>query len=69
MVSEPMGFDAQIIAKIAEGKTKMVFLFIVYHISRPGEVIINMLIRVCNIHPISLTTDEATIQMVLHVID
>ena len=52
MLSGPMGGDAQIAARVAEGKTKMVLFFKDPNSSHPHEVDINMLIRVCDVHNI-----------------
>ena len=68
MLSGPMGGDAQIAARVAEGKTKMVLFFKDPNSSHPHEVDINMLIRVCDVHNIPLATNEATAQMLLKAI-
>ncbi len=65
MLSGPMGGDAQIAARVAEGKTKMVLFFKDPNSSHPHEVDINMLIRVCDVHNIPLATNEATAQLLL----
>jgi methylglyoxal synthase len=68
MLSGPMGGDAQIAARVAEGKTKMVIFFKDPNSSHPHEVDINMLIRVCDVHNIPLATNEATAQLLLNAI-
>ncbi|MBF6609485.1 MAG: methylglyoxal synthase [Flavobacterium sp.] len=68
MLSGPMGGDAQIAARVAEGKTKMVLFFKDPNSSHAHEVDINMLIRVCDVHNIPLATNEATAQMLLEAI-
>lgn len=68
MLSGPMGGDAQIAARVAEGKTKMVLFFKDPNSSHPHEVDINMLIRVCDVHNIPLATNEATAQLLLNAI-
>lgn len=65
MLSGPMGGDAQIAARVAEGKTQMVLFFKDPNSSHPHEVDINMLIRVCDVHNIPLATNEATAQLLL----
>ena len=68
MLSGPMGGDAQIAARVAEGKTQMVLFFKDPNSSHPHEVDINMLIRVCDVHNIPLATNEATAQLLLNAI-
>lgn len=66
MLSGPMGGDAQIAARVAEGKTKMVLFFKDPNSSHAHEVDINMLIRVCDVHNIPLATNEATAQLLIN---
>lgn len=68
MLSGPMGGDAQIAARVAEGKTHMVLFFKDPSSSHAHEVDINMLIRVCDVHNIPLATNEATAQLLLNAI-
>ena len=68
MLSGPVGGDAQIAARVAEGKTKMVLFFKDPNSSHPHEVDINMLIRVCDVHNIPLATNRATAQLLLNAI-
>ena len=68
MLSGPMGGDAQIAARVAEGKTQMVLFFKDPNSSHAHEVDINMLIRVCDVHNIPLATNEATAQLLLKAI-
>ena len=68
MLSGPMGGDAQIASRVAEGKTKMVLFFKDPNSSHAHEVDINMLIRVCDVHNIPLATNEATAQLLLNAI-
>lgn len=68
MLSGPMGGDAQIAARVAEGKTKMVLFFKDPNSNHAHEVDINMLIRVCDVHNIPLATNEATAQLLLNAI-
>ena len=65
MLSGPLGGDAQIAARVAEGKTSMVFFFKDPLANHPHEADINMLIRVCDVHNVPLATNEATAQMLL----
>ncbi|BFM41472.1 methylglyoxal synthase [Flavobacterium sp. CFS9] len=68
MLSGPMGGDAQIAARVAEGKTNMVFFFKDPLASHAHEVDINMLIRVCDVHNVPLATNEASAQLLLNAI-
>ena len=68
MLSGPMGGDAQIAARVAEGKTQMVLFFKDPNSSHPHEVDINMLIRVCDVHNVPLATNQATAQLLLYAI-
>lgn len=66
MLSGPLGGDAQIAARVAEGKTKMVLFFKDPMSSHAHEPDINMLIRICDVHNVPLATNEATAQMLLN---
>ena len=68
MLSGPQGGDAQIAARVAEGKTKMVLFFKDPLSSHPHESDVNMLIRVCDVHNVPLATNEATAQLLLDAI-
>nr|WP_294924316.1 methylglyoxal synthase [uncultured Flavobacterium sp.] len=68
MLSGPLGGDAQIAGRVAEGLTKMVFFFKDPLSSHPHEADINMLIRVCDVHNVPLATNEATAQLLLNAI-
>lgn len=65
MLSGPMGGDAQIAARVAEGKTKMVLFFKDPNSSHAHEPDISMLIRICDVHNVPLATNEATAQLLL----
>ena len=67
-LSGPKGGDAQIAARVAEGKTKMVLFFKDPNSSHPHEPDISMLIRICDVHNIPLATNEATAQLLLDAI-
>lgn len=68
MLSGPLGGDAQIAARVAEGKTNLVFFFKDPLASHAHEVDINMLIRVCDVHNVPLATNEASAQLLLNAI-
>ena len=65
MLSGPLGGDAQIAARVAEGKTKMVLFYKDPNSSHAHEADINMLIRICDVHNVPLATNEATAQLLL----
>ena len=65
MLSGPLGGDAQIAARVAEGKTKMVLFFKDPTSSHAHEPDISMLIRSCDVHNVPLATNEATAQLLL----
>jgi methylglyoxal synthase len=66
MLSGPLGGDAQIAARVAEGKTKMVLFFKDPNSSHPHEPDISMLIRICDVLNVPLATNEASAQMLLN---
>lgn len=68
MLSGPLGGDAQIAARVAEGKTKMVFFFKDSLASHAHEADINMLIRVCDVHNVPLATNPASAELLLQAI-
>lgn len=68
MLSGPQGGDAQIAARVAEGKTKMVLFFKDPLSSHAHEVDINMLLRVCDVHNVPIATNEASAQLLLSAI-
>nr|WP_233621906.1 methylglyoxal synthase [Flavobacterium agrisoli] len=68
MLSGPLGGDAQIAARVAEGKTKLVFFFKDPLSSHAHEVDINMLLRVCDVHNVPIATNEASAQLLLNAI-
>ena len=65
MLSGPLGGDAQIAARVAEGKTKMVLFFKDPNSSHAHEADINILIRICDVHNVPLANNEATAQLLL----
>ncbi len=68
MLSGPQGGDAQIAARVAEGKTKMVLFFKDPLSSHAHESDVNMLLRVCDVHNVPLATNEASAQLFLNAI-
>ena len=68
MLSGPLGGDAQIASRVAEGKCQMVLFFKDPLEKHPHEPDINMLIRVCDVHNVPLATNQATAQLLLNAI-
>ncbi|MGX7666577.1 methylglyoxal synthase [Flavobacterium pedocola] len=68
MLSGPLGGDAQIAARVAEGKCNMVLFFKDPLAKHPHEPDINMLIRVCDVHNVPLATNQATAELLLKAI-
>lgn len=68
LLSGPLGGDAQIAGRVAEGKTKMVLFFKDPLASHPHEPDVNMLVRVCDVHNVPLATNEATAQLLMDAI-
>ncbi|MBX2928793.1 MAG: methylglyoxal synthase [Saprospiraceae bacterium] len=59
MSSGPMGGDAQIASRIAEGKVDMVIFFRDPLGKHPHEVDVSMLMRLCDVYNIPLATNPA----------
>jgi methylglyoxal synthase len=59
MASGPMGGDAQIASRIAEGLVDMVIFFRDPLGKHPHEVDVNMLMRLCDVYNIPLATNPA----------
>ncbi|MEZ4907720.1 MAG: methylglyoxal synthase [Saprospiraceae bacterium] len=59
-LSGPLGGDAEIAARIAQGKTNMVIFFRDPLDKHPHEPDISMLMRVCDVHDVPLATNPAT---------
>jgi len=68
LLSGPLGGDAQIAARVAEGKCNMVLFFKDPLAKHPHEPDINMLIRVCDVHNVPLATNQATAELLLKAI-
>ena len=65
MLSGPYGGDAQIGARVAEGKVEGVIFLIDPLYAHPHEPDIQGLLRICNVYNVPLATNEATAQLVL----
>ncbi len=59
MASGPMGGDAQIASRIADGKIDMVIFFRDPLGKHPHEVDVSMLMRLCDVYNIPLATNPA----------
>lgn len=64
-LSGPYGGDAQIAARVAEGKTNMVFFFRDPLGMHPHEPDIAMLMRLCDVHDVPLATNPATAERLI----
>ncbi len=62
-LSGPLGGDAQIAARVAEGKTQMVIFFRDPLDKHPHEPDISMLMRLCDVHNVPLATNPATAEL------
>ena len=65
LLSGPVGGDAQIAAKVAEGKVQMVIFFRDPMDTHPHEPDIFMLMRICDVHNIPLATNPATAKLLI----
>lgn len=65
LLSGPFGGDAQIAARVAEGKCKMVLFFRDPLDKHPHEPDILMLMRICDVHNVPLATNPATAQLLI----
>jgi methylglyoxal synthase len=65
VMSGPLGGDAQIAARVSEGKIDMVFFFRDPLDKHPHEPDILMLMRICDVHNIPLATNPATAELLL----
>lgn len=65
MLSGPLGGDAQIAARVAEGQCKMVLFFRDPLDRHPHEPDILMLMRLCDVHNVPLATNPATAELLI----
>ncbi len=66
LLSGPLGGDAQIAARVAEGKTKMVIFFRDPLAKHPHEPDISMLMRLCDVHNVPLATNPASAELLVN---
>ncbi|MCO4294077.1 methylglyoxal synthase [Solitalea sp. MAHUQ-68] len=64
-LSGPLGGDAQIAARVAEGITKMVLFFRDPLNAHPHEPDIMMLMRQCDVHNVPLASNPATAELLI----
>lgn len=60
LLSGPIGGDAQIAARVAEGKCDIVIFFRDPLDKHPHEPDISMLMRICDVHDVPLATNPAS---------
>lgn len=65
MLSGPIGGDAQIAARVAEGKCNMVIFFRDPLEKHPHEPDVRMLLRLCDVHDVPLATNPATAELLI----
>ncbi|TDQ27704.1 methylglyoxal synthase [Tenacibaculum caenipelagi] len=67
-LSGPIGGDAQIAGRVAEGKCQMVLFFRDPLAKHPHEPDISMLMRLCDVHDVPLATNPATAELLIKAI-
>jgi methylglyoxal synthase len=65
MLSGPRGGDAQIAARVAEGKVDAVIFLIDPLDKHPHDPDIQTLLRVCNVHNVPIATNLATADLII----
>ena len=65
LLSGPYGGDAQIAARVAEGKTNMVLFFRNPLEKHPHEPDIFMLMRLCDVYDVPLATNPSTAELLI----
>lgn len=66
MLSGPLGGDAQIASRVAEGLVDMVIFFRDPLGKHPHEPDVNMLMRLCDVHNVPLATNSAAARLFLN---
>lgn len=69
MLSGPLGGDAQIAARVAEGQVRAVIFLVDPLFAHPHEPDIQGLLRVCNVYNVPLATNLATAELLLRHLD
>jgi methylglyoxal synthase len=65
LLSGPLGGDAQIAARVAQGQVEGVIFFVDPLNAHPHDPDIQGLLRVCNVHNIPLATNVATADLIV----
>ena len=65
LLSGPLGGDAQIAARVAEGKCQMVIFFRDPLEKHPHEPDVLMLLRLCDVHDVPLATNPASAKLLI----
>lgn len=65
LLSGPLGGDAQIAARVAEGQCQMVLFFRDPLAKHPHEPDVLMLLRLCDVHDVPLATNPATAELLI----
>ena len=65
LASGPLGGDAQIAARITEGKLDAVMFFRDPMGKHPHEPDVNMLLRQCDVHNVGRATNEVTAELIV----
>ncbi len=64
-LSGPLGGDAQIAARVAQGEVEAVIFLVDPLYAHPHEPDIQGLLRVCNVHNVPLATNLATAELIV----
>lgn len=65
LLSGPLGGDAQIASRVAEGKCNMVIFFRDPLEKHPHEPDVLMLLRLCDVHNVPLATNAASAELLM----
>ncbi len=65
LLSGPLGGDAQIAARVADGLVQAVIFLVDPLYAHPHEPDIQGLLRICNVHNVPLATNVATAELIL----
>ena len=65
MLSGPIGGDAQIAARVAQGEVRAVIFLVDPLYAHPHEPDVQGLVRICNVHNVPLALNVATAAMIL----